>query len=309
MELILDLKQELTLAGLIVAITVAILKGFFLNQIKKFWQHLRRKQKVYYITCGSIGTLVFLFLSITVFLKVEKNSKQVSFLNQSLISLKNGKSDNDYEFFINNMVKISRQKIENYKTYLNYSGLEMYDKFWKSNHITIIFGRIMLKENQIPVFKYHNVVGKSPNKDHIEDFDFFKDGNEMLFTNLLPIELEDVEAIKKTLSKQAKKNGEKVCFNTPVFWAKEKSENKSRCYRLKTLDKTTTQKTINEITQVMYAITTYADIDNSVGFFWFSISSKERFFDTKMMHRFGNDIQDFINLSQDYVNSKIMFKK
>ena len=187
----------------------------------------------------------------------------------------------------------------------------MYEKFWKSNHISIIFGRIMLKENQIPVFKYHNVVGKSPNKDNIEDFDFFIDGNEMLFTNLLPIELEDVEAIKKTLLKQTEVNGEKVCFNTPVFWTKEENENKikSRCFRLKTLDKTTTQKTINEITQVMYAITTYADIDNSVGFFWFSISSKEKFFDTKMMHRFGNDIQDFINLSQDYVNSKIMFKK
>ena len=311
MELILQLKEELTLMGLLVLIITAIVKGFFLNQIKKFWEHIKRKQKVYYVTCGVIGTLVFFFLSIIVFLKVEKNSKQVSFLNQSLIPLKNGKSDNDYEFFLNNIVKISRQKIENYKTYLSYSGSEMYKKFWTNNHISIIFGRIMLKENQIPVFKYHNVVGKSPNKDDIEDFDFFIDGNEMLFTNLLPIELEDVEAIKKTLLKQTEVNGEKVCFNTPVFWAKEKNKNKikGRCYRLKTLDKTTTQKTINEITQVIYAITTYADIDNSVGFFWFSVSSKEKFFDTKMMHRFGNDIQDFINLSQDYVNSKIMFKK
>ena len=61
MELILQLKEELTLMGLLVLIITAIVKGFFLNQIKKFWEHIKRKQKVYYVTCGVIGTLVFFF--------------------------------------------------------------------------------------------------------------------------------------------------------------------------------------------------------------------------------------------------------
>jgi hypothetical protein len=311
MEYLIAFKEEITFATLTIAVIVAFVKGFLISQFKKFWEHIKRKQKVYYITCGVMGTLVFLFLSITVFLKVEKNSKQVSSLQQSLTSLKNGKSDNDYEFFLDNIIKISRERMEWYRTYLNLSDPEMYKKFWTNNHISIIFGRVMLRENQVPVFKYYNVVGKNPNKDNIEDFDFFINGNEKLFTNLLPIELEDVEAIKRTLLKQAKDKDKKVCFNAPVFWAKEKNENegKSGCYRIKTLNKTTTQKTINEITQVMYAITTYADVDNSVGFFWFSISSKEKFFDTEMMHRFGQDVQDFIRLSEMYVNSKIMFKK
>ena len=63
MELILQLKEELTLMGLVVLIITAIVKGFFLNQMKKFLVHFKKRKEVYNITIGAV-LMFFVFYSI-----------------------------------------------------------------------------------------------------------------------------------------------------------------------------------------------------------------------------------------------------
>jgi hypothetical protein len=295
MEYLITLKEEITLATLLIALIVASVKGFFISQFQQLVNHIKRKQKVYYVTCGVVGTFLFFVLLIFFNSKVEKNKEQIEFFKKNLNSLKDGSSDNDYDSFKKNIVSFSKRNLESYRDYLKYSPKKTYDKFWVNNHISIVFGKIILKENEPPVFQYFNITGKDPKSEKIQDVLFYKKSNK-LFRKQLPIEIEDYKAIKK----------KRVCFNQPVFWSQKE---KGDCYWLKTLKKTTKLKTMNNIEEVIYAITTYVDEDNSKGFFWFSVNSAEPFYNTEMMHRFGTSVQDFIMLSNKYVNSKLRFIK
>ena len=313
MELILQLKEELTLMGLIVLIITAIVKGFFLNQIKKFWVHLKKRKEVYNITIGAV-LMFFLFYSI-ITIKKQVNVVQSKFHKYEKLKgeLATGHVFYDYESLINSIEQTAINNfllLQEYNTQINFPS----QKKWKADtHLTNVFGIIFVNRKQNKVyFEYKSVVGKNKMSNEVYyTADYIKD-NPKLFKNYLILHGNDRAAFT---------NGSiKDCTNKPLKRDITKMEKdfKNGIYEYNVCDLRQSffyvsgrvhgneQKTFNEINHIYYIIVPFKKESDSYLYFFYSFNSNNASFLSYKVHAmlesFREKIDNYKETIKNYEN-------
>jgi hypothetical protein len=318
MELIQEFTKEITIGAIFLALIVSTIKGFFSKLAKLIWeqirilcQHLKKKQRLYYVAIGSVATLCIIYSIFTV--KTQINTIQVKFDKYENLKkvVNDGRIIIDYEKLIKNLEDDSIndfRKLELSKNVINFPSKE---ENWKDTHLTNIFGIISVdrKNNQV-YFEYKSVVGKNRYSDtiyHTEDY--IKDNPKLFATNLI-LQGKDKEAF---LNNSASK-----CLNRPLqkdlkkmeLELKENNYKYEVCDFLQTFFYTTgrikghEQKTFNEINYIYYISTPYASEGESSLYFYYAFNSdKNIIFDTKV----HSILQDFLDNVNRYKTMKNLY--
>lgn len=284
-------------------IICAFLKKFLTTQIKILWQHLKKKQKVYYFFCGMMAMCFVIYSIITV-------KTQVSFIQNKFDKYENLKKNIldgsivfDYEKILTLLKKNTVNDfyiLDTKQSKINFPN----KKKWLSTHLTNIFGIIYINRKTKEVFfQYKTVVGK--NKYNNETFyteDYQKD-NPDLFKRILEIRGADKEYflsdyVDKCLNRPLKKN---------LLRMQKQSQDGSYIYnpcdfresffyttgRIKGHE----QKTFNEINFIYYLITPYQEEGDSKLFFYYSFNSDDSLFLDSDVHA---SLLDFLQKVNKY---------
>jgi hypothetical protein len=310
MELIIqDFTKEITIGAIFLALIVSTIKGFFSKLAKNLFTHLKKKQKLYYATIGSFGTLFIVYSILTV--KTQINIIQSKFDKYENLkeNVQNGKIVMDYESLIKILKKRAISDFRDLETSKNDINFPSKEENWKNTHLTNIFGIISVdRKNDKVYFEYKSVVGKNRYSDTIFlTEDYIKDNPKLFATNLI-LQGNDKEAF---LNNSASK-----CLNRPLqkdlkkmeLDLKENNYKYEVCDFLQTFFYTTgrikghEQKTFNEINYIYYISTPYASEGESSLYFYYAFNSdKNIIFDTKV----HSILQDFLEKVNEYKEEEV----
>tara|TARA_Y100000401_G_scaffold29233_2_gene21289 strand:- start:4351 stop:5310 length:960 start_codon:yes stop_codon:yes gene_type:complete len=281
MELIQDFTKELTLGAIFLALIVSTIKGVFSKLVKLLWkhlknlcQHLRKQQKLYYITITFFSTLFVVYSVVTVKKEVDViRSKFDKYDNLKKI-VSNGDVAREYSDLLKVLKKGSIKDflvLENDKTIINFP----LKKTWENSHLTNTFGIVTVDREQNKVyFQYKSVVGKNKYSNDVLYTESYRQDNPKLFKGDLILAGRDKEAFLSGLAEKCMKrplqinlkNMEEsyeyqVCdFKDIFFYATGRTEGHD-------------QKTFNEINNVYYITVPYASQGRSVLYFYYAFNS------------------------------------
>lgn len=301
-----EILEHFSIGAIIIAVIVGFIKGIFSKLAKNFFIHLKKKQKLYYTTIGSFGTLFIVYSIFTV--KTQINTIQSKFDKYENLkeNVHNGKIVMNYESLIKALKKKSIsdfRDLETSKNIINFPSKHQ----WKDTHLTNIFGILSVDRLKKKVyFEYKSVVGKNRySNDVFYTEDYIKD-NPKLFSNFLELQDEDKQAF---LTNSAKK-----CLGRPLQKDLKKMELdfKEGRYKYETCDfrqtffyttgriKGHSQKTFNQINNIYYIAVPYtSEMESSLYFYYAFNSNSDMIFDTKI----HGILEEFLKRVNEYKES------
>ncbi len=315
MELIQDFTKEITLGAILLTLIVSGIKGVFSKLAKLIWghikilcQHLKKEQKLYYITITVFSTLFVVYSVVTV-------KKEVDIIRSKFDkyeNLKEAVDTGDVAFQYGNLLKMLEKRsikdflvLQNDKTVINFP----LKKTWEDAHITNTFGIITVDREQGKVyFQYKSVVGKNKYSNDVLYTESYRQDNPKLFKGDLIFEGRDKEAflnnsaekcMKRALRMNLKSMEEdyeyQICdFKDTFFYATGRIEGHD-------------QKTFNEINNIHYIAVPYASQGESILYFYYAFNSDiDIIFDATVkiiLEQFLKDINDYKEKVKGYENN------
>jgi len=284
-----QILEHFSIGAIFIAVIVGFIKGFFSKLVKNLFIHLERKQKLYYATIGSLGTLFIIYSILTV--KTQINTIQSKF--DKYENLKKKVQDGQIVMNYESLIKVLKKKsisdfrdLETSKSIINFPSKQQ----WKETHLTNIFGIVSVDRLKRKVyFEYKSVVGKNKHSNNVfYTEDYIKD-NPKLFSNYLMLHDNDMEAfltnsVEKCLEKPLQKDLKQMEKNF-----KEGRYKYEICDFRKTFFYTTgrikghSQKTFNQINNIYYIAVPYtSEMESSLYFYYAFNSNSDRIFDSKI---------------------------
>lgn len=284
-----QILEHFSIGAIAIAVIVGFIKGFFSKLVKNLFIHLKRKQKLYYATIGSFGTLFIIYSIFTV--KTQINTIQSKF--DKYENLKKNVQDGQIVMNYESLIKVLKKKaisdfrdLETSKNIINFPS----KKQWKNTHLTNIFGIVSVDRlNKKVYFEYKSVVGKNRYSNTVfYTEDYIKD-NPKLFSNILMFNGNDKQAfltnsIESCMEKPLKKDLKQMELDF-----KEGRYKYEICDFRQTFFYTTgrikghSQKTFNQINNIYYIAVPYtSEMESSLYFYYAFNSNSDMIFDTKI---------------------------
>lgn len=278
MELILE---NLTIVAIISSLILAFIKGVFSKLAKILWkqlkilcQHLKKEQKLYYITITIFSTLFVVYSIFAIKSRVDIMQSKFDKYDNLKEAVVTGDVAAQYGNLLTMLEKQSIKDflvLQNDNTKINF----LRKKTWKDAHLTNTFGIITVDREQGKVyFQYKSVVGKNKYSNKVLYTENYRQDNPKLFKGELILNGRDKKAFLNGSAEQCmerplrldlilmKNNYEyKVCdFKDTFFYATGKIEGHD-------------QKTFNEINNIHYIAVPYASEGESILYFYYAFNS------------------------------------
>jgi len=315
MELIQDFTKEITVGAILFAVIISTIKGFFSKLAKLLWkqlkilcQHLKKEQKLYYITITIFSTLFVVYSIFAIKSRVDIMQSKFDKYDNLKKVVGNGEVASNYEELLKILKKRSVndfRTLEIDKRIINFPS----EKVWKNAHLTNTFGIITVnRENKKVYFQYKSVVGKNRYSNKVLYTENYIQDNPKLFKGDLILAGRDKEAFLNGSAEQ--------CMDRPLQMnLKSMEEN----YEYQVCDFKQTffystgrvkghdQKTFNEINNIYYIAVPYASEGKSILYFYYAFNSDTNIvFDATVkiiLEEFLKEINEYKEIVREYENN------